>query len=354
MRQYRRFIYNIIYRLIFLFTIKRKICLIKCKTSEFYENIDILYENIDNKKNCVLIDGQCNISNICIISQSKIIITDQSSQILSNININKKTYCIQLWHISGLYKKIGFDNNIKKEDSIKEKKRLLRIHRNIDYFIISDEKLKKYYAKAFNINESKILPFGLIRTDKLYLYNTYKMQEKIKNKLNCKKRILLYAPTYRTTFDGKRIHRNILDINILKQQLGRDWSFLFRRHPSVSKSIQEGWKDVSDYKLEDILSISDILVTDFSSIIFDYAFFKRPIFLFVPDIDEYVNNQNNIYLNPENIVGDFYVCKTSKELCDKIKNKNKVKQDIWERFMSACDGHSIERVLNLIKKLKGK
>ena len=349
MKRYKRLIYNVIYNFFCLFSNKTKICFIRCSTSKIYENIDILYKKLKYKKQCLLIDNKCNIFNIYKISISKIIITDQSSQILSNIQVNKKTYCIQLWHSSGLYKKIGFDTNLNKNESIKEKKRLSRIHRNIDYFIISDSKLKKYYSQAFNIDENKILPLGLVRTDKLFSYNNYKQQETIRKLLNCNsKKYLLYAPTYRTTIYGKRIHKNILDIKILKQQLGKNWCFLFRKHPSVLIKVPDGWYDVSDYKLEDILYISDVLVTDFSSIIFDYSFFKKPIYLFIPDIEDYIKNQNGIYISPENIVGDYYVCKSSKELCDKIVQKKNTEQNIWERFMSSCDGHSIERVLNLI------
>ena len=355
MKYWKRQLYRLLYKFFCLIPRKSLVCFIECGTSHSYSNLDVLWKELNTKVNAIYIDGtKCNISGIWYISRAKVLVMDQSSPIISNLIIDKNTICVQVWHSSGLYKYVGFDaikNNI---DIKKEIKRIKRVHGNIDWFIISDDKLIGKYAKAFNLKNDHVLPLGLVRTDLLYTCNIDDARSKFFNIFpECKgKKLLLYAPTFRSSDEkGKRIHSYDLDVAVLQEKLGDEWCFLLRRHPSVTEKVPEGWKDVSLLGQEDCLAVSDVLVTDYSSILFDYAFFRRPIFLFIPDVSVYKSSERGLYVEPEELVGKENVCHSSYELANKLCCIGGVEHHIWEKYMSSCDGKSAMRVACFIEKL---
>lgn len=359
MRLIKKIFYRVIYNIFCIFPGTKYICFIEKNTSSSYGNINALWEKIIKIETLksIKIDGtDFTIKNLWKISQSKVIIIDQSNKILSHLSINSKSTCIQIWHSGGLYKKIGFNAMRKGFDYIKECNRLYRIHKNIDYFIISDKKLIEFYAHAFRLRPEQIIPLGLSRTDYLYTVNCENAKKNFWNNFPSSqgKKILLYAPTFRSdSMSGTRTHRCQLDITLLTAFLGESWCFAFRRHPSVTEEIPVGWIDVSHIPQEECLAMSDALVTDYSSILFDYAFFRRPIFLFISDIEAYKNTQRNFYINPTELVGIQNICYRTEDLIQKIKKGTSFNCDIWEKFMSACDGNSTEKIVNFIKKIYG-
>ncbi len=355
MKYWKKQLCKLLYKLFCLFPGTSRICFIECGTSRSYSNLDILWEYLHEKVKSVRIDGTtCCLSALWNISRSSVLVMDQSSPMVSNLRIEDKTVCVQVWHSSGLYKYVGFDAIRNHIDVEVEIRRLNRIHGNIDWFIISDKKLINNYAQAFNLNPKQVLPLGLVRTDRLYTCDIAEAHEKLFHMFpECRgKKLLLYAPTFRSgDMQGKRTHRYQLDVALLQAKLGQDWCFLLRRHPSVVEDVPEGWKDVSLLLQEDCLAMSDVLVTDYSSILFDYSFFRRPIFLFISDIIGYKHKERGIYIEPEELVGEKYVCHSSQEIVEKIRYLNNDEHHIWEKYMSACDGHSAERVACFIEKL---
>ncbi|MGM9194347.1 CDP-glycerol glycerophosphotransferase family protein, partial [Campylobacter jejuni] len=105
------------------------------------------------------------------IASSSVIIIDQSNYFLSHIKLFSSTKVIQLWHGGGLYKKVAFDktNYFKKN---------ARIHRNISFLNISDEKLTKEYSRMFNVGKKNIISYGLPRTDLLFKRNSVEDKKK--------------------------------------------------------------------------------------------------------------------------------------------------------------------------------
>lgn len=355
MRYWKRFFYSNLYKILCLIPRKPLVCFIEGETSRHYSNIDILWKKASQCLNIIRIDGfKYNISNIWKLSRASVIVTDQSYPVTSNLHIDKRTSCVQVWHSSGFYKCVAFDAMRKGYEKEKELSRLNRIHGNIDWLIISDEKLVKSYAEAFHLHNEQVLPLGLARTDLLYSCDPEQAKEKFFQSFPevRGKKILLYAPTFRVAADtGLRTCVVPIDFSILQAELGEEWCFALRRHPSVKGETLEGWIDVSSLSQEDVLSMSDALVTDYSSILFDYSFFKRPIFLFIQDIGEY-KKERDLYINPHELVGDENVCRTVHELIKKIHLLSNSKNNIWENYMSACDGNSTNRVIELITSLQ--
>ncbi|EAJ7288459.1 CDP-glycerol--glycerophosphate glycerophosphotransferase, partial [Campylobacter jejuni] len=286
-----------------------------------------------------------SINNIKSIASSSVIIIDQSNYFLSHIKLFSSTKVIQLWHGGGLYKKVAFDktNYFKKN---------ARIHRNISFLNISDEKLTKEYSRMFNVGKKNIISYGLPRTDLLFKRNSVEDKKKfflLYPQINGKK-ICLYAPTFR---ENKHFKRNLkcFDIEKINKQL-EDYVIIYRSHPTL-KYNNNNIINVSDLELDFVLSISDILISDYSSIIFDYSFFRRPIVLFVPDLEEYFVQKKQLYYHPCELVGDENVCYKQEELIKFIKQAV-YKIDLWKSFMANCRGNSCQEVVKFIISLQNK
>lgn len=170
--------------------------------------------------------------------------------------------------------------------------------------------LKKIFEKAF-VGVCPILELGTPRTDILFS-NTEEQKNKIKEKLGIpvSKKVILYAPTFRKSIEDSGV-KQLEQINLqellfaLHSKFGGDWMFVMRAHPLVQNSVNElldktnnNKEFLSGNKYEDMmeyLSVSDILLTDFSSSVFDYVLTDRPCFMFAHDRNEYEANDRGIY-----------------------------------------------------------
>ena len=176
--------------------------------------------------------------------------------------------------------------------------------------------------------ENKVLTMGYPRNDYLFQY-TQKDCAEIKQRLKIpeNKKIILYAPTFRdnkySAAAGFEV-ANYMDFDMAKKSLGDKYVILFRAHYFISQKLDmreyEGFVyDVS--KVEDINTlyvISDILVTDYSSVFFDYANLKRPIVFFMPDYNEYKNNLRDFYFDIKQLPGP--VVRRQEEVIEYIKS----------------------------------
>lgn len=182
----------------------------------------------------------------------------------------------------------------------------------------------QYSAKLYNhltFNNVPIKVLGSPRIEKLNKSDENRIFS-IKEKLGIKPntRLILYAPTFRNDgkdTQGKNSYRSGLDqlysmkidnlIEALHDKFGGDWKFLVRFHQHVEQLIN--WEELNELysgilingnkikEMNDCLSASDILLTDYSSCMFDYLVLKRPCFLYVPDLDRYTNVERGLYFD---------------------------------------------------------
>ncbi|WP_172639714.1 CDP-glycerol glycerophosphotransferase family protein, partial [Lactiplantibacillus plantarum] len=146
-----------------------------------------------------------------------------------------------------------------------------------DLMSVPSDFMKAHGAHAFDYPEQKILTTGFPRTDELIHNNNTDYIQQMKRKLNIpdNKKVVLYAPTYRTTDEPFDLE---LDLNQMQRILGDDYVLLVRLHYFVSHSQnfvnQSGFVyDVSDYNnINDLYLISDVLITDYSSVMFDFGY----------------------------------------------------------------------------------
>ena len=334
--------YDILYKIINKFVDKKGVLFIYGKNSKDFENLYILDKYFESNIKTT-IDEKVNIvKKIYFIAKAKVICVDQSDRVLSKIKIHN-SIVVQVWHAGGAYKKFGLDGIDHRKDKDQEAKRVYRICRNITYAICSDVKLISLYAKAFGIDESCVLPYGLIRTDKFLYKHIYQNH-------NFKRRNILYAPSFRVSLDGKRY----LDTKtrLLVQEIKNKFPYMnvmLRLHPSLCKDLYsvEGVIDVSSFKLREVLCKTDVLITDYSSIIFDYSMFNGLILFYLEDYYKYTK-ERDVYFNPLERYKDFS-SNNIKDLLHKIISTRNNTIEFRKTFMSSCDGNVTKRVVNFIK-----
>lgn len=346
LRSIIRSVFQCVYAIYSLVRKKENILFIYSNNSRQFRNMDLLQSAL--KKYFVsvkVIDASLTISNIKEIASAQIIFLDQTTKITSTIRIFNKTKVIQIWHAGGAYKCVGFDawNGTRADLN-----RIKRIHGNNDYIVTSDKKLTPIYAQAFNLKQERVLPIGLLRSDQYFNL-----------KIDHSEKVVLFAPTFRTNKSGLRYlsygKEEILQLKTKLENIG--YRLALRLHPSIKNIKISGILDWSNDPLEEILPKTSLLITDYSSIIFDYCIFPGATFWLIPDVREY-KKERGTYFDPV----DFfprYSATTIEDLVNKINAPfEQNNQVLREEFMSECDGHSIERMVKfvnfLIKQEKNK
>ena len=232
---------------------------------------------------------------------------------------NKKTIYINTWHGTTI-------KCIEKDQ--KDKKFNFNVSKP-DLYLAQGKYDIKIFSKAFGVSEEKIVLSGLPRNDELVKNITLKEKNKIKEKLNIPidKKVILYMPTYREFDNNKNENYIKPPINIRKweENLKNKYTLLFRIHYETEKVLGLEFNDflinVSNYEpINDLFKIADILISDYSGIIFDYSILERPIYSFAYDYEKYVKLRG-CYIDITKELPNG-ICKTEDELLEKIINCN--------------------------------
>ena len=222
------------------------------------------------------------------LSSSKYIFLNDNFFPLAFMNFSPENVIVQLWHAPGASKKFGGSVDIESRPILK------KISNNTDWLIVTSEDIKKYYAEAFQISENKIKALGLPRMDYYFENNDSK---ELKNKfskdygISPDKKIILYAPTFRDEEEFNNVF-NYFDLEKFNKELSDEYVLALRLHPKIKNFYKEDisskgqYIDVSDFKNEqELMLLSDMLITDYSSIMIEYAILNRPIVFFTYDLD---------------------------------------------------------------------
>ena len=279
------------------------------------------------------------------IVESKYILVDDFYPIIYALKIRKNQELIQVWHAMGAYKKVGYS----RKGTIK-----CLTHRNYTAAITSSMSIRKDYAEAFGIDINKVHGLGIPRTDMFFdkKYIDNKKEELFKKYPIFKnKKVILFAPTFRGFGQNEAYYDfNIIDFNKIKQELKEDYVFIIKLHPFI-KNIDEIPKNddffinlTNEREINDLLFITDILITDYSSVIFENSLLNNRVIFYTSDLDEYTKSRDFFYSFDKYTYGD--VTYNTDELIKSIKDgKNNTKKlnEFKEFFCSSCDGNSTKR-----------
>lgn len=260
---------------------------------------------------------------------------------------------IQTWHSSLRLKKIEGDAATNLPQSYIDNARKDSVR--TDLILSGCDFSTEIFRNSFWY-DGEILKSGTPRCD-IFFDNNSMIRQKVCSNLGIDptKKILLYAPTFR---NDKQASLNDLDFGAIEQALsrrfGKEWCIIFRFHPNITTSYDLGPSgiDATRYPdMQELLVTADVLVTDYSSCMFDMAVARKPCFLYCPDLGNYVKNERGLYFNISEL--PFPLAQTNDELQHNIENfdtgiYNANVDDFLSRVGSYEDGHAVERVVNYI------
>ena len=227
------------------------------------------------------------------------------------------TVRLQVWHAAGAFKKFGFsvlDRSFGADEAFVER---VAIHTNYSLALVSSMTVAPHYAEAFGQPvELFTSRFGLPRAD---LFADEARRERALARLRTTwglpdgRRTVLYAPTFRGNSIGKARYDDLLDLRAMHEALGDDHVVLLKLHPFIRDALvvppdlASFAIDVSaDPDLNELMLISDILVTDYSSAIYEFSLLGRPIAFLAPDGDAY-ERERGFYLDfPADLPGPVF------------------------------------------------
>ncbi len=208
----------------------------------------------------------------------------------------KRQKIISTWHGGGPYKKSSTDvyNDLwyKKQSDMNSN--------NTDYILSTCRSFSEIEARSMGYNDKKIIPAGLPRNDILFCDHS-ELKAKVRKYYNIPEdyRFVLFAPTYRSKyneFSNTDIADDYIELNIdmlleaLKTKFGCEWICGIRLHPKLADVDMSGMNAInctSYPDMQELLCCADAVITDYSSLMWDFSFTYRPIFLYAPDIEEY-------------------------------------------------------------------
>lgn len=297
------------------------------------------------------------------VATAKYVFVNEASDVLSCVDMRPETVVTQLWHACGAFKKFGMSTaELIFGPNAEELKRHPN-NKNYTYVTVSSPEVVWAYAEAMDLKgkEHIIRPVGTSRTDVFYREDTItKAYEHLYQVFPAAKgkKIILYAPTFRGRVARAKTP-DCFDLELFRQKLGDEYVVVFKHHPLVKKLPEipeemEGTFAVdatSSMTIEDLLCVSDICISDYSSLVFEYSLFERPMLFYAYDLEEYFDWRGFYYDYDELTPGP--VCMTNEEMVDYIIHlaerfdKQKV-LDFKEKFMSACDGHATDRIIDMV------
>ena len=269
----------------------------------------------------------------------------------------KNQIYLQTWHAAGAFKKFGKSAT---GERLLEKKRWLKDAKNWTYLLCSSDNIKDIYSEAFDIPLNKIVCTGIPRND-IFLYEDErkKNREILNKRINNidNKKIILYAPTFR---DNREFSLE-LNFDNLYKELNKEYKLLLKLHPNIKDNIEIDEKysdfiyDFSNYEeTQDLLLASDLLITDYSSIIFDFAITGNPIIFYAYDLEEYADSIRGFYYKYDEFVPGPIV-KTSDELVSILKNYEDIKfinskkvYDFAKKYNKNSENTCIQEVVKLL------
>lgn len=270
----------------------------------------------------------------------------------------KNTKVIQLWHGTGTIKKFGQDANTGRLKKLEK-----RANQNITHLIVNSQEMVELYRSAFGVEREHVYPIGLPKTDEL-IYRIKNMEQShynedkkdIYEKYGIPKegKLILYAPTFR---DNELHNPKVLELlQELQAAIPESYYLGLRLHPFIAKScpdlnLTNRILQLSfETDLNKLIMASDLLITDYSSIIFEYCLTERPMLFYAYDLQEFSNSGRGFYKNYHDFVPGL-VLQSAKDI-GTVLCKGDLKQtwviEFKERNYPSLDGKATERLIQLV------
>lgn len=350
--------------------VKNRVTILSGRRDEISGNLEFVYNILKEDPNIefeflLFSDpaGHNKVRNIVkffeLYATSRVVLVDDYFRLLNVVPKREETKLIQLWHACGAFKTFGFTRMGKKGGP----KQTDTNHRMYDYAIVSGQEIAKHYAEGFGIPESHVVATGVPRTD-IFMSPSY--AEKVRADFYEKhpqlkdKKIMLVAPTFRGNGQMSAYYPvNKLNLLDIYNSTGGEYALIVKLHPFCKERFDVP-EELSDYiidcsddaELNDLLFVSDLVVTDYSSVVFEASLLDIPMLFYVFDLYEYISTRD-FYYDFEGFVPGKIVF-SEKELVEAIINKDFEHEKVAgfkTKFFDEFDGKSSERVAELVRSL---
>lgn len=384
MRELAISIYLIGFKLLFtvskLFPLKNKVTFLV----SFPENSKYIYQELQRQKIDVEVIFLCNkrcfedfkrinkytylvesrnlihtIVGIYHIATSKQVIVDNYYGFLSTTSFKKDVQCIQIWHAVGAIKRFGAQDATNIGRTPAARRRFKKVYKQFGQFAIGSGHMEKIFKKAFLVEEGLFLKTGVPRTD--FLFDETKHRQIEESLLNCNmflkdKKVILYAPTFRRYESDPENMR--LDLQKMYTALKGEYVLLIKFHPEIKLQLDLGTEyqrfvfNYSDYpNINELMIISDILITDYSSIPMEFALLKRKMIFFAYDLEVYKKENGLWEVYDTSVPGP--VVKNTDEIIDAIVNHQTNLRQIdayAQKWSEYCDGNASQKFVEEVFK----
>lgn len=371
-----RIVYPLLYKLGSLKKMdKHKVVFIEIRAKKLSDNYELLYNRLksDDKYtihthflHMSLVKKRIYIRN-CIkmikdIATAKYIFVTDASDAIACLPLRKGAVVTQTWHACGAFKKFGFSTADLIFGESRKSQEKYPYHGNYTHVTVSSKEIVWAYEEAMMLQEHPgvVKPIGVSRTD-VFFDEEYlkKARDAVYEQVPQAKgrTIVLYAPTFRGRVASAKTPDE-LDLQYLFDKLGDDYIILLKHHPLVKKrpevpeNLANFAVDVTDnLSIEQLLCTSDMCISDYSSLVFEYSLFEKPMIFFAYDYDNYCDWRGFYYDYKEFVPGPIFT--ETKQIAEYIQNidtsfdKEKVRA-FREKFMGACDGHATDRIMELL------
>lgn len=263
----------------------------------------------------------------------------------------KETTVIQLWHGCGAFKKFGYDTEGDIPAVYKG-----NVFRNYDIVTVSAPGCAPHFQSAMRLPKKVFLPFGVCRTDKYFksAYNKYcrelfeRTHQEAEGKI-----VVLWAPTFRGYPSDPKLEQ-YEDVIQMCRELPDDIFVIIKVHPHLTKKYPY---DNSRLTTDQLLPVTDLLITDYSSIIFEYSIYKKPMLFYAPDMEEY-GVERGFYLDYNKLPGKIVTKKEclAGEVVRALEGSNEQAAQVeafYHMYMSGCDGKVTKRLADLMETADG-
>lgn len=289
------------------------------------------------------------------IAKADMIFIDDHAPVFDWFTLDDKTTLIQLWHAGAGFKSSGYSRwgNSGCPGPV-------NCHRQYKYGIAGSKRIAHFFSEVFGINEEQVLPTGMPRMDE-YLDPEYKEEKTIRlhqefPMINDKK-VILFAPTYRGKNRSDSYYPyELIDFDRLYEFCGDEYVVIFKMHPwvpdavPIKKEHKDRFIDLNKYpNINDLFYITDLLITDYSSSIFEFSLMHKPMLFFAFDKIQYAFSRG--FHRDYETAAPGKVCYTFDEVMRALETgdfeEEKVEEYVRIHF-DYTDPHACDRVIDWI------
>ncbi len=288
------------------------------------------------------------------LATSEKVIVDNYFGFLAVTDFKENVTCVQLWHAAGAIKQFGLRDLSIENRPPSAFRRFKAVYSRFDYVVIGSDKMAAIFKEGFEIKEKQLLRTGIPRTDFFFDHeNLEKAAQSLRRYFPIidEKKVILYAPTYRD--QELHVQELKMDIEKMYKYFHDDYVLFLSLHPAVKVDIENNHPDfaidVTTYNINHLLVIADVLISDYSSIIFEYSLFNKPMVFFAYDIDEYAEERGFWEVYEELVPGP--VAYNMDDLVEVIKNEaydmSGVREfsEEWNRYSKGRSSEQLVRVV---------